>query len=839
MMNMKLNIAAWTLALALTCSAQAGTPYFDTIAPPGGQRGTTVSVLLFGEQLQDIEEVVFYSPGIKAVNFKPAKETPDYRGRMRKLKPGQGVRAEFVIDKNARIGEHKLRIRTVDGVSELRTFQIGRFPDFKEPAEYKNNRYVLNDDAAHAVPVKLNTTVTGYFWTSGDVDFYKVDAKKGQRISAEVEGHRLGHLLRGLSDPYVAIHDGNGKILAECDDTALFTQDPVASIVAPKDGPYFVEVRHNMYMATRYDTYRVSIGTFSRPMAVYPLGGPAGQKLKIQVLGDPTGKRSETIQLPDSSGDFEYFARTGDTPAPPNPNTLRVTDAPNLLEREPNDKPDSATAAKTQKVPAFNGIISKSGDVDYFSFNTRKGQRYKVRVYARSLGSPLDARIRIERAPGSAKAKGGSRSVGADDSRTSQMDLPQIRGVIKDNLDPIIVFTAVSDGKAVLRVDDQRNKGGDDYVYRVEFQPISDAIYTYIPNYGNRRNYQMRNSVNVARGNRYMTTVSLLRAFGGKRYDGELELVAKGLPKGVTMHAPRFTKGMDRVPVVFECAQNVPTQAVLLDLAVRPVDQSKSIESGFRESISSAYYGNNTLYFHRFTEKLAFAVADMAPFTIELEQPKAALMHNGEMNLKFKVKRKPGFSERVSVDLEWRPAGINGSTPITLEPDETEGVYRLSAGRGAPTGTYRIAVTAMNGLSPRTNYRETGAGKFFVSSKFVNLTVAEPYVNFRISRASVERGKTATLSCRIEHIKKFEGKAKVTLRRLPRGIETVEPFKEITAEDKTVEFTIKASPDALMGQYRGVYCRVAINVDGQEVQQSTGYGILRVDAPRGVKTSKR
>ena len=57
--------------------------------------------------------------------------------------------------------------------------------------------------------------------------------------------------------------------------------------------------------------------------------------------------------------------------------------------------------------------------------------------------------------------------------------------------------------------------------------------------------------------------------------------------------------------------------------------------------------------------------------------------------------------------------------------------------------------------------------------------------------------------------------------------------------NKTVTFTLKAAADALMGQYRGIYCRVSVTEHGQEVRQATGYGILRVDAPRGVKTSSR
>ena len=43
------------------------------------------------------------------------------------------------------------------------------------------------------------------------------------------------------------------------------------------------------------------------------------------------------------------------------------------------------------------------------------------------------------------------------------------------------------------------------------------------------------------------------------------------LPEGVTLHAPKLTPGMTRVPVVFEAAADAKPQAALIDLVVRPV----------------------------------------------------------------------------------------------------------------------------------------------------------------------------------------------------------------------------------------------------------------------------
>ena len=62
--------------------------------------------------------------------------------------------------------------------------------------------------------------------------------------------------------------------------------------------------------------------------------------------------------------------------------------------------------------------------------------------------------------------------------------------------------------------------------------------------------------------------------------------------------------------------------------------------------------------------------------------------------------------------------------------------------------------------------------------------------------------------------------------------------KEITAADKEVTFTIRATTDALVGNYQGVVLDVTVTEKGQAVRQLSGSGILRVDAERGAPGKK-
>ena len=60
--------------------------------------------------------------------------------------------------------------------------------------------------------------------------------------------------------------------------------------------------------------------------------------------------------------------------AAPSPNWVRVSDFPNVLEAEPNDTQKTATVAQKDLPLAFNGILSKPGDVDWFRFKAKKDQ---------------------------------------------------------------------------------------------------------------------------------------------------------------------------------------------------------------------------------------------------------------------------------------------------------------------------------------------------------------------------------------------------------------------------------------------------------------------------------
>src|SRR5262245_20339243 len=301
------------LALLLTSAASAATPSLTAVRPVGGQRGTELDVTFSGARLGDALEIVYYQPGITTLSIKKVNDN--------------AITARLKIAADCALGLRDLRVRTATGISELRTFSVGAIKGITE-AEPHN-------DVARPQPIAMNVTVNGVA-DNEDVDYFVVEAKKGERISAEVEGHRLGIYE---FDPYVAILNAKRFELGSSDDAALVLRDGFTSIIAPEDGKYIVQVRESAYSGNGACLYRVHVGNFPRATAVMPAGGKPGETLAVRWIGDPAGDATTTVKLPATfRGEFG-LVRQDDKGISPYPNTFRLTPLGNVIEKEPNDDP--------------------------------------------------------------------------------------------------------------------------------------------------------------------------------------------------------------------------------------------------------------------------------------------------------------------------------------------------------------------------------------------------------------------------------------------------------------------------------------------------------------------
>ena len=781
-MRLSAQIAVVLLVSIGASTADASSPSLSYISPRGVQRGTNAVLTMTGARLQDTQEVFFYRPGITVTKLE--------------VKAANRILVHVKVAPDCRVGEHVAQVRTKSGISEYRTFYVGALPSVSEKEP--------NSDFKQPQPINLNVTVTGVVQNE-DVDYYVVTAKKGQRISAEVEGMRLGTTL---FDPYVAILDSKRFELSSADDTPLVKQDAVASVVAPADGQYIIEVRESAYGGNGSCRYRLHVGNFPRPTAVYPAGGKIGGKATVRFLGDPAGVMTKTVQLPKTVIENYGLLPQDAGGVPPSENPFRLFEHGNALEKEPNDSFTQGTPATLPL--AFNGIIEKPGDVDYFRFTAKKGQLFEIQCYARRIRSGLDPVMNLYRINGKAPKLTLQSLAGSDDTRARAPD-------------SYFRYRFPADGEYALRITDHLKRGRPDFVYRVEFSTVKPRLTLGIPRVA--RYSQYRQTIYVPRGNRFATLISA----GRSNFGGEIVLDPKGLPEGITMHAEPMASNLSVMPVVFEAAPNAKIAGKLVDFAGRHADPKTNIRGGFRNSADMIRGApGQSIYWRRDVQKLAVAVVDELPFRVDIVEPKVPLVRNGSMLLKIRVTRSKGFKGAVNVQFPFRPPGVSASSSINIPANKTEGFYPLNATGSAQIKKWRVYALGSANVN----------GTAWVSSQLATLEVAAPYVQFTINRAAVEQGKDTEIVCKVQHLRSFDGKATVQLLGLPNKVTA--PQMTLTKDLKELVFAVKTDKTSPAGRHRNVFCRVIVPQNGEQVvHRRVGGSELRIDKPLPAPTKPK
>ena len=806
------------LTLLLTVVTHAIGPYhIERTLPRVGQRGTTVEVTIQGAVIEKPREIIFFRPGIQAVGFEKLPDLPRRIGLAHSAFIKEQIKCRFEIEPNCPLGEHPFRIRFGTEISSLGTFHVTPFPVIDESRKASD----ANNTLEKAFPVLPNVTVQGRLGSGsrGEVDLFRVSAKVGQRLSVEVDSVRISHNHYGDSefDLAVRILDESGRELAANDDNPLHLQDPVVSLNLPYDGLVYIEVKRSVF-APRDTIYCLHIGQNRRPLVAYPPGGQAGTKQIITLLGDPAGDYEETIGIPNTTGLFEYFSDA------PSSLSLQSSPYPNVLENK------AALETRVDQLPTvLNGIIDQAGDIDVFRFSANKGDRLQIRVFAAALGSPIDPKIRIRSI--NSEGSPGPIELEMDDAKLPEHDIfgTSFRGGggLKEVLDPSVIWEPTADNDYLLEVEDTSDAGGPIGIYRVEIAPPRDAVHTILVSRANDwMECPRTSSLAVPQGNRWTVNVSLLPG-QGNTYRGELNIVAHGLPEGVRSVSPTVPSGAKLWPVQFVADQLASLGGALITLEATPVDSSHMIESRSQQNIPFINHPGGDAWRTVRLDCFVLGVTEPAPFTINVTPPSVPLVRGGELTIPVKISRHEGFNQPVQFRCDWRPPGIGVPPNETIPSGQSEAVLRISAQAGAPLGVSPLVVVASTVREDFSDY--VGTGHVRVSSEIVNLTIAESYVELTSQPESIRRGQRKQFVWTVHHKSPFEGKARVKLVGLPKGVNLVGPLPILTKHLKEIAFQVEATNEALLGRVGGLSCEVVVEAGGQEILQRTGNGTLRID----------
>ena len=703
------------ILLVSAAPALAASPRLSLITPWGGQRGTEIDVSFIGSNLQDAEEIMLYDSGLEVAGMELQK---DKEGKS----DGKRLNVKFKITEGCPIGVQRMRIRTKTGLSDLKTFHVGVLPTVaeKEP----------NTDFESPQPIEMNVIVNGRV-DREDVDYFVIEAKKGQRISAEIVGMRLG-MSTGTNffDPYIAILNEKRFELIKNDDTPLGWNDAVVSLIAPEDGKYIVQVRDTSYNGDGRAYYRLHVGHFPRPTAVVPAGGQPGETLAVTYLGDPTGPFTREVTLPaDIPERFGLFPEDEHGIAP-SQNWFRLSDLTNVIEQEPNNSRNQGETVST--VPAaFNGVLSEGDDWDFFKFTAKKEQVFNVETYARRIRSPLDAVTYVY------DVKSGKQIGANDDSRGS---------------DSYFRITIPEDGEYAVGIRDHLRQGSDVHTYRVEVTTVEPNLIARPVEF--QRYVQPQIVIPQGGGRGIQVNVGRTDIGGPVNFRGE------NLPAGVSIECPEGWRGGGTMPVVFYAADDASIAGNYSNLICHLADSNqkdRKVEGPLAQKNLMIRGRNNNRVWEEEEVRMPVIVTEKAPFTVRIEEPKVPLVRGGSMNLKVVAEKAEGFDEEISLRVLQNPSGVRSSISVKIKKGQTEANIPINAAGNAAIATTPIALRA---------WATVGNGTVETCSPFVPLRVEDMYLKFEYQSAAAVQGQEAQMIVKVTKQKRLRRRGERQTRRI-------------------------------------------------------------------------
>ena len=436
----RVNVLALSCSLALS----AATPELVELEPRGAERGKSFTLTLAGANLAEGAQVLSTLPA----TFTPLTPPQDKMSAGRKL--------PFLVElkADAALGAYPIRVQTPDGLSNILLFTVGAFPEAVEEESKPESREHSNDSIETAQridpPVIVNGTLNG-----PDRDYYRIQAKQGDRLVLEVEARRAGSAI----DPVLILVDSSGKQIARSEDAPGLGVDSRIDITFPRDGDYYAVVHDARFSKQRQNFYRLKVAKFPYADGIFPLGWKRGEKVDVEFFGGSlkspvkaaadlsalTPKMEFTrVNLPGEPGSLPFLFVVGDLP-----------------ERIEPARRSPAEVAVLDPSTVMNGRISKAGEVDRYKLAVSPGDQWGLELRARGMGtSRLDGVVTAYDAQG--------KKLGSAGDKPPKEDVFSLLAAGRTSSDPwldLVVPGGVHE--IVISVEDLLGRGGPGFAYRL------------------------------------------------------------------------------------------------------------------------------------------------------------------------------------------------------------------------------------------------------------------------------------------------------------------------------------------------------------------------------------
>ena len=778
-----LSIFVTDVTLAAVPVTPGSSPELHLILPRGVQRGHQSKLTFSGVRLNNALEILFYDKGITAESFK--------------VIDSKSIEVVVSVADDCRLGEHVAQVRNDRGISDFRSVFVGPFPNVAEVE--------LNNNFAQAQTIALNHTVNGQL-TAEDVDRFRLELKKDQRLSVEIEAMRLGEFVDPVIELLGPHHADSSDVasIAFSDDNVLTNQDGFFSMIIPEDGTYTVVVTESSFQGTPKSHYRLHIGDFPRPESVSPAGGRPGANLSLkQVSSEANAMFEVKVPSPDAFRDGVIVADANGVS--PSPVKFRVSDLDDFDLPVDRKIFNFKTAIDIETPIAINGRLNTK--FQYFKITAKKDQTWDIHAFAKQIGSKLDPVLSIF----NEKKK---YLMGNDDNSSRP--------------DSTIRFKFPEDGAYYVRIKDYQDRFEQGFPYRIEINRAKPSVVLAIKR--NDRFSQKRQSMAVPRGGRFAAIMSVKKDF----VSTGIVLDHGPLPDGVCMTAVAMPKSVAELPVVFDADDDAPLTGALVNFSasIHNPDAKESdatdLDSRFEmPAVWSLGIPNNTPYHYCNVDRLAVGVTKRLPFSIDCVPLKAPLVRNGSAKVKVVIHREEGFKEVIRLQFPYRPPGVGTNHQLSAGRDKTEFEYPINANNGAALGKWPFYVIANSNVE----------GLAWTSSQLCELEIAEPFVKAEADRVVGGRAQTLLAKVALEQLVEFKGAARATLRSLPPHTQVNGPL-EFDNKTESLTFEVTTTDKTPFGRHQGVFLEVEIPSGGGFSTARAGNVVLQVNRPSKKKPTE-
>ena len=676
-----------------------------SVFPAGGNPGATLDLKIAGADLDDVAQLRFSHPGIRAKQ-KMAEPGPFDQGP-------QPVPNEFVVTiaGNVPVGLYEVRAVGKYGISNPRRFGVSKLAEVTETEP--------NQSRDTATVIELPVVVNGQLQATADVDYFSFTAKANERVLLDCYAFRMDSRM----DAVIVVYDASGREVANCRDGQ--NADPLVDFQASAGQTYTIRVYDATYQGGADFAYRLFAGALPHVDYVFPPAGQGGGNRPFTIYGrnlaggQPAGttydgkslqKLNVNIGLPNGStpdltGAYVEPAGAGldgisyqwNSPqGPSNPVFVGVATAPPIVEAEPNDE-----AAKAQQVTVPGEIMGQfypRRDADWFQFEAQEGEAITLEVISQRTGIPTNPSLMLEQIIPATEDKTESTKQIA--FVTESGDLDSGSEFDTRNQDPVFEFAVPATGayRVLLRDSNNALRADPRHTYRLAIRRAQpDFRLVAVPEVS-------YNAVVLRKGGQAAVRIVAFRRDG---FIGVITVTAQGLTAGVSSRNALLGPSRHSAMLTLAAATNAnPATAAIKIVGTGQVNGANvSRDARLAAAINELPVRQNNNNARptsdsRLVNSLVVTVSDeVAPVRIVTgggqvwETSRAGIV-------KIPFERVGDFKGKVTLFPRSLPANVTVAQ-LTINPNTNKGEHEIKLNAKTEVGTYTFN---FDGIAEQVDY---------------------------------------------------------------------------------------------------------------------------------------